>query len=647
MDQLDHMNVDVDQYPIKIEDFDELNQGDSTTELTGEQHQSLIEYLTNRLQKGNRKRTDRLARYAKIDQSVSTWQRLNPEDTKRQANEDATGRLQALPINMPLIQAHLDDAVAFFTEVFAPVGGQFFAMPGKRDQTAIVKTLTDKMEEDMKQSAYYAAVAATMRTLTKYNFGGFALSWEKKSRLNEKNGNVLTALDVYNFLYDPSIREANKIHEKAEWAAMVEIVNKVWLIRNAEREGFQNLENVFGQKNHEGQKMNAFQPGKAVYYKHPPNQTRIEDDGSDGRTGRDGAESEIDWDSYGLGLAEDKPADIDGHELITMFCWIVPEQFDLDRTNEDSMLELWRFRIVDSTWIVAAEIVDGAIEIPCYTTRLNQDEMGEATRSLAEHLRPFQRFISFLLNTHVEGIRKNVWGMGVYDPTAIDISAFKAGQTSGWAPSKMAGRDVRTILSKADTSPDTYQNVQTAGEFMNLMKQLFPNQAMPSQIAGMDRAVSSQVSAVLQGSMRKMHMLVRVMDSLLMLPVRMGMYRNIAAFDENKSDLRGITPEQVANLLGGGLGQINREAAAEQIRTIIFALIQNPEGNEGYDVPGLFQLWSMLMNIGTDLSEFIRQPPPTAGTPGGLNPDGSAAPPPEDAAAAAAAQAAAATPTGV
>lgn len=622
------MDVDKDDHAIEVEDFEALSQGDESTELTTEQHQELLAYLLHRLTLGAERRKSRVQRWAKIDQVVSTWQSLSPEDSKRQEREDSTGKLQALPINMPLIQAHLDDAVAFFTEVFAPVGGQFFAMPGKKDQTPTVQMLTDKMEEDMKQSAYYSAVGSTMRALTKYNFGGFILEWMKKSRLSEKNGNVLKQIDVYNFLYDPTIRDANKIHSDGEWAAICEVVNKVWLIRNAEREGFQNLELVMGGLNHEKQKMNSFIAGSAKFYKHPPTQTKMRTDGADSTSSTDLKESGIDWDSYGLGFEEDSAVKIDGHELVTMWCWINPDQFDLERTNEDSLLELWRFRIVDSSWIVAAEPMEGAIELPAYATRLNQDEMGEATRSLAEHLRPFQRFISFLLNTHVEGIRSSVWGMRVYDPSAIDVSAFKSGETSGLAPTKTPGRDVRSIIGKPDTTPDTSNNIAVAGEFMNLMKQLFPNQAMPSQIAGMDRAVSSQVSAVLQGSMRKMHMLVRTMDSTLMLPVRMGMYRNIAEYDEEKSKLQGITPEQVAKLLGGGLGQINREAAAEQIRTIIFALIQNPEGNQQYDVPGLFQLWSMLMNIGTDLSEFIKPPPPMPVGPDGrpIPPDPNAAP---------------------
>lgn len=611
---MEKMNVSLVDHPIVIKDFDALDQGDGTTELEDSEVNLILPYLRARLDGSLTKRLSRIQRMAAIDQMVSTWQKLSPEDTQRLVREDATGRLQALPINMPLIQAHLDDAVAFFAEVFAPVGGQFFAMPGKKDQNGIIKNLADKMEEDMKQSSYYAAVTSSMRTLTKYNVGGFLVEWAKKSRLNESDGNMLKSLDMYNFIYDNSVKNPDRLHCDGEWAATIEVVNKLWLIRHAEREGFQNLEKVFKGETADGHKMNSFIAGKANYYKHPPSQTKMDSDGADGKTGT--GEAQVDWESYGLGLTSDTQVDIDGHELITIWAFINPEQFGLDRSREDgSIMELWKFRIVDSNWIISAEAMPEAIELPTYLTRMNQDEMGEAARSLAEHLRPFQRFISFLLNTHVEGIRKNVWGTKVYDPAAIDVSNIKSGETSGLLPLKKPG-DVRAAFQAMDSSSDTVQNIQTAGEFMNLMKQLFPNQAMPSQIAGMDRAVSSQVSAVLQGSMRKMHMIVRSMDSSLMLPTRMAMYRNIAAFDESKSELQGITPGEVAKLLGSGLGQINREAAAEQVRTLLFALIQNPDSAGTHDLPGLYQLWSMLMNIGTDLSEFVTNPQAAAAAAG-------------------------------
>lgn len=589
-----------------------IEQGLESVEIEEENHQKLLKYLRDRLDAGARVRTPRIQRFASIDQMMSTWQKLSPEDTKRENREEATGRQQALPINIPLAQAHVEDAVAFFTEVFAPIGGNFFTSPGQRNKIGQVKLLTQKMEQDMKQSTYYSGVVSTMNALCKYNVGGFWLEWVAKSRLSESDGNVLRSIDMYNLLYDPAITDVSTLHKEGEWAAIPEVKSRLWLIRNAEKLGLINLESVFKRESigaDGSSKMDVNEQGKAVYYKSPPSQTRMNANGRDSGTSIDGErEHQVDWNSYGLGLAEDRFSEIEGYEVVTVYAWINPEQFDFERTDESSLVELWEFKICDAKWIISAKSLQGAVELPVYLSRMKKDEMEEALRSLAEHIRPFQRFVSFLLNTHLEGIRKNIWGFTVYDPKFIDPANIMNGETSGLIAMKQTG-DARMALQKIDSKPDTYTNVQTAGDVMNLLKTIFPNQAMPAQIAGMDRAVSSQVSAVLQGAMRRMHMLVRAIDSMLMLPVRMGMYRNIAMFDPDKSKLTGITPEEVAELLASGLGQINREAAAEQVRTIIFALIQNPEGAAMYDLPGLLELWSILLNIGTDLSEFYKTPP--------------------------------------
>lgn len=602
--------------------------GPDNTELDEDQHDRLLNYLQKRLQIGNHVRTPRIQRFAVIDQMLSTWQKLSPEDTKRENREESTGRQQALPVNLPLARAHVEDGAAFFSEIFAPVGGSFFANPGKRKTIKEVDLLTKKMEQDMKQSAYYSGVVSTMMALCKYNFGGFRLRWKKKARLNQTDGNVLDPIDVYNLLYDPSIKDVSKLYKEGEWVAFAEVRNRLWLIRNAEDEGLQNLDLVFKGERFKGQKNSTYEYGKATYYKNPPSQTRMNVDGRDSKT-TEGHESDgmVDWASYGLGLADDKMDQIEGYEIVTMYAWINPEQFDLDRESDDSLVELWEFKICDNNWIIGARPIPGGSELPVYLSRMQQDEMNEALRTLAEHVRPFQRFVSFLVNTHIEGIRKNVYGLTVYDPNMIDGNSLIPGETSGKIPMKKTG-DARLALQRFDSKPDTFTNLQTAGEALNLMKQFFPNQALPSQVAGIDRATNNQVMAVLQGAMRRMHMIVRSIDSMLMLPIRMAMYTNIATFDPDKSQLTSLEPEQVAELLSGGLGQINREAAAEQIRTIIFAIIQNPESASLYDVPGLLELWSILMNIGTDLSEFAKQAAPNpAGTvpsPEGQDPNAAA-----------------------
>jgi len=573
--------------------------------LSDEQHTQLVDYLKSKLDKERPKRGNRIQRFARIDQMVSTWQRLSEEDSMRDSREDMTGKSQAIPVNLPVAQAHIDDAVAFFSEVFAPLGGNFYADPGQRSKTEAVKKLTAKMNQDTKINNYYFNITCAMRALHKYNLGGFHITWTPGNKLDESEGNKCESIDVYNFMYDPSVVDMQKLHKDGEWAAIAGVRNRLWLIRQAEQNGLINLDKIFSERPGDGS--NSYEFGKASYYRYPPSQTNIESDGGDTKSGN--GVSNVDWAKYGLGTDADSVVDIDGHEVILMYCWINEKQFDLyDEDNEESPIQLYRFTLVDGRWIVAMDKMEEATELPIYMARLNVDELKEAARSIAEHIKPFQRFMSFLINTHIEGIRSQIWGLKGVDPTMFDVSKIQNGETSGLLVSKIGGRDVRSGLVKLDNNLDSRQNMADAGSVLDLMKQFFPNQSLPAQIAGMDRAITSQVSAVMQGSMRKLHMFVRMLDSSLMLPTRMAQYRNIAKYDKEKSQFTAVTDEEVADLLNSGLGQITREAAAEQIRSLIFALIQNPDAAKGIDMMGLWTLYSLLLNIGTDLGQFMIQP---------------------------------------
>lgn len=596
-----------------------------TITLSDEQHQKLIDYLLARLNGSHSRRLNRISRFARIDQGVVTWQKLSAEDTQREINEDNTGRQQALPMTIPLSQSHIDDTVAFFSEIFAPIGGNFYSLPGKKEKTTAVQALTDEMNQDTQINNYYGHVTQVMRQLCKYNIGGFDVWWSEgdQTGIGQERlpGNVCESIDMYNFDWDSSINDVERIAKDAEWTARFRVRNTFWLLRQAKNGRIMNLHKVLNPA--EVNSNETWNAGKARYYRDPPTQTRMSTNGADTKTMAK-ENGGMDWESWGLGLDADSAVEINGHEITKMYCWINPNQFDMSETKEDD-LQLWCFLIADARVIIQAQPMADAKEIPQYLGRINKDNMREVMRSIVEYIRPFQRFISFLINTHVEATRGAIWGVKIYDPTGINPSVLAKGETSGLIPTSpgAAGRDVRTVIADMRNNLDTKQNIDDAAGFLELMKQFFPNQNLPAQISGMDRAVTSQVSAVLQGAMRKMHMLARLIDSDVMLPSRQQQYRNIATQSPNKGQFQGITEDDVAQLLASGLGQINREAAADQIRQLIFALLQNPDTMQVIDLASMFNFWSSLMNIGTNLGDFVRKQPEGPIDTQVPNPDGS------------------------
>ncbi len=592
-------------------------------QLPDDKHSALLDFLTSRLKSGNQDRTSRLLRYSRIDKLISTWQKLSKEDAQRAAIEDNTGKQQAIPMNIPILAAHLEDSVSFFAEIFAPQGRDFYVL-APRDLSEPAKELAKKMNRDTKSRKYYKAICGCMRSLLKYNLGGLSVRYEEGSGVGQlaEGGNRIEAIDMYNYLYDPSIQELDRIPTEAEWAARISQKNRSWFLRRGLRKELARIDRLFDEARKKNVEMN-----QATFFKYAPSFVGLSEDGEDDRSGSRNAQG-VDWESYGASLSTDTTVPIQGFELIEMYCWLSPEEFGLDvsageqAAGDDSQgldkhgnsYSLWRFLIADTSQIVLAEKVSAETEseeIPHYFAFYTQDDMKGSQRSNMEMMRPFQRLISFLFNIIVAGARKNIWGLKGYDPQMFDLTKIQQGDVAGNIPSKVPGRDVRSGLMTLDSSSGTERVFEMLGAVREIMQSLYPAQALPAQIAGIDRAVKNQVSAVMQGVARRLHMTARLLDDDLLGPMRMQAYRNLAAFDSDGLD--GLTEEEVGKILSSGMGQLNKEVLVADLRELIFALMQNPESAAQFDLPGLFTQLSRFMNSPVDLGEFVVQAAPPAG----------------------------------
>ena len=607
--------------------------------LTDGEHRELLEYLTSRLVSGHRTRPTRLTRYARIDRLISTWQRLSPDDSQREATEDNTGRQQAIAINLPILSAHLEDTVAFFGEIFSSQSRNFYSVPPEKTSAA-AKALADRMNQDTKARKYYKELCSGIRSLVKYNMGGYAVRWEAGGGYGElaKPGNRIESIDLYNYAWDPSVLDASKVSLEAEWAARFTLRNRMWLQRKAMKGQLERVDRVLSDQER-GYGANSGL-SKARYWRHPPTYVGLNNDGSDSKTSK--ATGNVDWQAYGAALEGDEHPEIEGFEITEMYCWLNAKQFKLQTASSQSTVaeqyeegkdaagnsySLWRFLLCNCEQVVFAQQVESkdamAPEIPHYLGYLTVDDTKEAQRSIMELLKPFQRFASFLMNIYVTGARKNIWGTVGIDPTMFDTSKLQQGDVASVMHSKTPGRDVRTGMLKLDSSTGVEKIPEMLNMVFDIVQRLFPSQALPSQIAGIDRAVKNQVAAVMQGVARRLHMVAKIMDADIMTPLRISCYRNLAAGDN--ADLQGLNEEEVATVLGSGIAQLNRESTASEIKEIIYAILQNPAAATVFDLVKLMTYWSRLMDSPSDLGDFVKAQPPVVQTP--VGPDGQPIPP--------------------
>jgi hypothetical protein len=87
----------------------------------------------------------------------------------------------------------------------------------------------------------------------------------------------------------------------------------------------------------------------------------------------------------------------------------------------------------------------------------------------------------------------------------------------------------------------------------------------------------------------------------------MGAYRNLKLYD--KEGIDQLTDEDVAKLTGSGIESMEAERVSEVLWQLMYAIIQNQEAMQVFDVPAIMTYLGRVGNLSVDLGQFARQPP--------------------------------------
>lgn len=586
-------------------------------------HESLLQYLKERLVLDSANRDDRIARYTKIDREVAAWLELSDEDKKREIKKQKTGSPQATEVSLPLTWVHIDDMMTYYAQTFAPNRGMFYHTAGA-EQSEVAQTLVSLFNNHAIMGSFYRHLLRSIYAIMKYNEGGLVTEWAEDYGPKVEaqpdgtvgigsqkifSGNKIKAVDMYNLLWDPSV-DPTMIHKDGEWFATVELRNHYWLKNQCLQERFHNCEKVLNETD---------SPSIDSYYRDPPTEAKI--------TSRGGSSGKVDWMAFMGG--PDGSLRNNCFELLTMYIRINPNDFDLIPGNAQqkaarNRYEIWRFTICNGSTIIETTYMPNMHgHLPAYFGTVNDDFMRDGNKSPAEILNPLQNFSSFLLNTHVNASRKNLYGTTFYNPLAIDYDKIPAGEVAARVPIMPAGydKDIRTLVFHDNNQLDTKQTMSDLEAMIGLINQFFPTQSLPSQIASIDRAVDSQVAAVQQGSNRRQHKGARLIDDTMMRPMRYSLYYNVLQFQDDgadipnlftgksqKVDLSALRDSSIVDLIGQGLKALDRQNVANLLQQIIFALIQAPQAAQGIDILRLMDFWTSMMDIDTNMTAFALAP---------------------------------------
>jgi hypothetical protein len=589
-------------------------------------HGRLIEYIKQRLAQDDSNRNQRVARYAQIDRDVAAWMKLAEEDRKRKAKHERDGSPQPTDISLPLTWVHIDDMMTYYAQTFAPNRGMFYhtSDPNTTEQA---QGLIRLMNSHAIYGSYYRQLLRAIFNILKYNCGGIRTNWatemgpklmmdaEGRTQVGEQKifaGNLIHSLDMYNLFYDPAVEPVD-LHKEGEWFAWAEMKSHYWLKKRCLDGVYFNCEDILNAEN---------STWSCEYYKDPPVEAKLGDAYSNSEAG-----GTINWYSFMSG--NDSVLVNNAFELVTIQIRINPNDFglidgDRETRRARNRYEVWEFTMVNGDRIINATYRNNIHgHLPAYFGSLNDDGMREATKSSAEILNPLQGFSSFLLNSHVKATRKNLFGSTFYDPSRVDYDAVPTGEVAARIPVKPQGygSDIRTMVYHDNNPLDTRQTLDDLESMIGIINQFFPTQSLPSQIAGIDRAVNSQVAAVQQGTNRRQHKGARLIDDTMMRPMRYSLYYNIMQYQEDeadiadyfgggayKVDLSTLRESSIVELIGQGLKALDRQAIADSMQSIIFAMIQAPQAAQGIDLLAMLDFWTSMQDVEVNMKQFAIPP---------------------------------------
>lgn len=578
-------------------------------------HLRLMKHIVDRMDLSREVRDNLNLRLRNIDADVHNYVKLSDDDRQRMKdNRSGKGGQKPVDVSLPLAQSKLDEIVTFLLEVFWPNDGMHSAYGAKKDQE-IAQAFAAVLNQDAARREHYRKLAMFFLDCCKYNMGAMLVEWTVETGMKLKNdrfgaikveqnqtvfeGNDLKNLDLYNFFFDPSCAPVD-LPKKGEYFAFVELKTRFDVQREAAQEKILGIERFIN--------ADAGQVGTATMYYQERPVLRWDYNSYSGSQ---------DWLKFATG---GKYGTIGtGVEIVTMFAWLNPKDFNLSNDNE---IQLWKFKMANRQYICWAEHINNVHQmLPVIVGMPYEDQLMLQNKSAAEMLADFQRFASFLMNIHQTSMRKKLFGLTIYDPTMVDLSQ-QGDNASARIPVNPAGygKKIEEFLKTINDAPETEATMDDIKKIIELMEDILPTNII-KQVTDLDRATTYQAAATVQGSNRRSIKLAKMLDDQAIKKMRYMMMFNIMQYKqtvdiilpdgtETQADPSKFRDLDVDLMIGEGVQGIDKLMTIHLLHDVINSVLQSQQASQEIDIVELLNYWTTLIGDRTNLNQFRRQQSP-------------------------------------
>lgn len=575
-----------------------------------ENHQRLLRHVVDRLEMSRQRRDELAIRLRNIDLDINGFIKLDDEDRERmRQNRNGKGPMP-VKTNLPLVLAKTDELLTFLLEVFWPANGMHAAYTDRENQP-IAQGFALLLNQQAQRRQHYRKFGKFLFDALKYNIAAIETEWTEERGYKLKNntakqleiskdelvwaGNDLHNIDMYNFFFDPTVAPVD-VPTRGEYCGIVSLHSKFEIKRKASAGQLYGIERFIDAANDAS--VTFFQEKPIVRFDY------------------NAYTNSVDWVKFATGAQYGTIGA--GVELAKVYIWINPKEFGLSNDDE---YQIWRVTVANHKYICDLEHMNNAHNmLPVAIAVPFEDNIGLQSKSAAEQLVDFQRFGSFMMNTHQEALRKALFGITVFDPSIVDLNS-KGTDVAGRIPVNPAGygKPIGDCFKHITDAPQTDNMLNEIEKVMQMMEQLMPT-SMLKQVADLQRATTYQAAATVQGANRRNLKVAKVIDDQAVKHMRFQMMYNVMQFQQdidiidsngNKVEVR---PAKYRDLdieyaIGEGLQGIDKLMVTQMMKDVIAMVVQNREASQEIDVVGLINYWTSLMGDKTDISQFRRQSP--------------------------------------
>lgn len=574
---------------------------DANLEITATNHANLVEHIKDKLQFAKELRDAQVDKFEKIDKKVYGHLVLDYNDQKREMDNQKGYGVKPTDQVLPLTQVQIDDAITFLIEVLG-VDNDLYGAIAPKEKQAIATAFSSLMNEHASKFSHTTQLNKFLFDSFKYNFAGIIPEWHKVYGNRIKNGigvgveteygvvyegNKLTSIDPYNFLYDISVNPV-KLHSEGEFFASVEVHSKFKIKKMVADE---DIYDTFGFSSSDNHAIN--------YFKEKPT-IRNNLSQSSGNS----------WASIlggNPGTTTDK-----GAELITLHMWLSPKEFGLGTEETQT---IYRIVMADGDKIVRIQKLANAHGLlPIGITMPWEDGFKEQTKSYAEILLPFQTFASAQMNVHQKANRKSLYGVTFYNKNVVNLDDNYdpiAGKIPVNAPPEA---DLRKSIHQFRDVPDTANTIQDISNMIELMQKILPTDIL-KQVAGLERATQYQAASTVQGANRRNLKIAKIINDQAFSIVKHIQMYNILQYQRTmevltpEGELVEINPSDFRNTkiefaISEGLKGIDKLSMIMNIKEVLNAILQSQQANQQINVVEVINYWTSMLGDKTDFSQF-------------------------------------------